>query len=173
MPGLIEELKRRKVFRVLLAYLVASWLLLQVADVLSSILSLPDWAPKLVFFLLAIGIVPALILAWAYELTPQGIQRDHDVRQSGTSAAPSRLRDALLAGGLLVVIGAGAGLYWLAGADERWVDNNSDNRFDNSPLHAAAWRGSAGGGLAAGQAGGRAHRPRPNAACRRRPSPGA
>ena len=60
MPGLMQELKRRKVFRVLLAYLVASWLLLQVADVLSSILSLPDWAPKLVLFLLVIGVVPAL-----------------------------------------------------------------------------------------------------------------
>jgi hypothetical protein len=95
--------------------------LLQVADVLSSILSLPDWAPKLVFFLLAIGIVPALILAWAYELTPQGIQRDREARQSGASATPSRLRDAVLAGGLLLVIAAGAGLYWLAGADERWA----------------------------------------------------
>ena len=70
MAGLIKELQRRKVFRVLVAYLVAAWVLLQVAEVLSSILSLPQWAPKLVLYLLAIGLIPVLILAWAYELTP-------------------------------------------------------------------------------------------------------
>jgi predicted esterase len=116
-------LKRRKVFRVLIAYLVASWLLLQIADVLSSILSLPDWAPKLVLFLLVIGVVPALILAWAYELTPQGVQRDEEARQAGNSPASGRFRDLALAGGLLLAIGAGAGLYWISGADERWARN--------------------------------------------------
>lgn len=123
MPPLLEELQRRKVFRVLIAYLVASWLLLQVADVLSSILSLPDWAPKLVLFLLAIGVVPALILAWAYELTPQGIQRDEEARQAVDVATRSRLRDAVLAGGLILAIAGSGGLYWLAGADERWAQS--------------------------------------------------
>ena len=81
-----QELKRRKVFRVLVAYLVAAWLLLQVAEVLSSILGLPDWAPRLVLLLLVIGFVPALILAWAYELTPDGIKRDADTEDnSGAS----------------------------------------------------------------------------------------
>ena len=83
MAGLIHELKRRKVFRVLVAYVVAAWLLLQVADVLSSILALPPWAPKLVFYLLAIGLAPAMILAWAYELTPDGIKRDAGMRKTG------------------------------------------------------------------------------------------
>ena len=123
MPGLLQELKRRKVFRVLIAYLVASWLLLQIADVLSSVLSLPEWASKLVLFLLAIGVVPALILAWAYELTPQGVQRDEDARQFAGSVIPSRLRDFMLAGGLILAIAAGAGLYWISGADERWAQN--------------------------------------------------
>ncbi|MGW8368794.1 MAG: SUMF1/EgtB/PvdO family nonheme iron enzyme [Gammaproteobacteria bacterium] len=123
MARLLRELKRRKVFRVLIAYVVASWLLLQIADVLSSILALPDWAPRLAFYLLAIGIVPALILAWAYELTPQGIQRDEDARQLTGSAPLSRLRDVMLAGGLILAIAAGAGLYWVSGADERWAKN--------------------------------------------------
>ena len=57
-------------------YVVASWLLLQVADVLSSILTLPDWAPKLVFYVLVIGLVPAILLAWAFELTSQGVRRE-------------------------------------------------------------------------------------------------
>ncbi len=92
MAGLIDELKRRKVFRVLVAYVIAAWLLLQVAEVLSSILSLPDWAPKLVLFLLAIGLLPALILAWAYELTPDGIKRDADVKGTAPQAGSGRLR---------------------------------------------------------------------------------
>jgi formylglycine-generating enzyme required for sulfatase activity/pimeloyl-ACP methyl ester carboxylesterase len=121
LPQLLQELKRRKVFRVLIAYLVASWLLLQVADVLSSILSLPEWAPKLVFFLLAVGIVPALILAWAYELTPQGIQRDEEARQVAGNATPGRFREVMLAAGLLLAIAAGGGLYWISNADERWA----------------------------------------------------
>ena len=123
MPRLLQELKRRKVFRVLIAYLVASWLLLQIADVLSSILSLPDWAPKLVLFLLAIGVVPALILAWAYELTPQGVQRDEEARHVAASASPGRFRDVTLAAGLVLAIGAGAGLYWISGADQRWAQS--------------------------------------------------
>jgi hypothetical protein len=116
-------LKRRKVFRVLAAYLVASWLLLQIADVLSSILSLPDWSPKLVLYLLAIGVVPAIILAWAYELTPQGVRRDEEAKQVAGDATPSRLRDVILAAGLILAIAAGGGLYWISGADERWAEN--------------------------------------------------
>ena len=112
MAGLIQELKRRKVFRVLIAYLVSAWLLLQVAEVLSSILSLPEWAPKLVLFLLAIGLIPALILAWAYELTPDGIKPDTEARGSGDETAPRRTRTVLVALSILVVVGAGVGTVW-------------------------------------------------------------
>ncbi len=77
--SLISELKRRNVFRVGIAYLVASWLLLQLAEVLTELLALPDWAGKLVVLLLVVGFIPALILAWAFELTPDGIKREKDV----------------------------------------------------------------------------------------------
>ena len=90
MATLIQELTRRKVFRVLIAYLVAAWLLLQIAEVLSGILSLPDWAPKLVLLLLTIGLIPALLMAWAYELTPEGIKRDADVAGDVDQAVPTR-----------------------------------------------------------------------------------
>jgi predicted esterase len=121
LAGLIEELKRRKVFRVLVAYVVAAWLLLQVADLLSSVLSLPEWAPKMVLFLLAIGLVPALILAWAYELTPEGIKRNAEVPRTPGKAAPGKLRGTLYAAGVVLAAVAGAGIYWFAGADQRWV----------------------------------------------------
>ncbi len=67
-----EELKRRNVFRVGIAYLVGSWLLLQVIDVVGPIIHLPETVAHYVLFLLAIGIFPALILAWAFEMTLEG-----------------------------------------------------------------------------------------------------
>jgi len=123
LAGFYEELKRRKVMRVLVAYIVASWLLLQVADLLSSVLDLPDWAPKLVFFLLAIGLVPALILAWAYDITPDGIKADDDVQTSDRPRKPKEKSFLPIAsvGFLAAVIGAT--LFWLSGADQRWIQN--------------------------------------------------
>lgn len=61
------------------AYLVASWLLLQIVDVLVPMLGLPDWVGKLVFLFLVIGLVPTLIFSWAYEMTPDGLKRDSEV----------------------------------------------------------------------------------------------
>jgi TolB-like protein len=76
MGGLFEELKRRKVFRVAAIYVVVAWLLIQVAQSLAPILNLPETAPTLVFFLLVILFPMALFLAWAYEVTPDGIRAD-------------------------------------------------------------------------------------------------
>jgi len=73
------ELRRRNVFKVGIAYAVTTWILLQLTDVVSGILELPEWAPKLILLILGVGFVPALILAWAFELTPQGIKLEKDV----------------------------------------------------------------------------------------------
>ncbi len=74
-----DELRRRNVFRVGAAYLVAAWLLLQLTDIVVPILQLPDSVSRSILFLLLIGFVLALIFAWAYELTPEGIKREVDV----------------------------------------------------------------------------------------------
>lgn len=74
-----KELKRRNVFKVGLAYAVTTWVLMQVTETASSIMTLPDWAPKLILLMLVIGFVPALILAWAFELTPEGIKLEREV----------------------------------------------------------------------------------------------
>ncbi len=74
-----QELKRRNVFRVGIGYVVTAWLLLQVSDIVFPRIGLPDWAVTLVIALLAIGFVPALIFAWAFELTPEGIKREKEV----------------------------------------------------------------------------------------------
>jgi len=76
------ELKRRNVFRVAIAYLVAAWLLLQFASTFVPILGLPSWVSRLIFLLLVIGLVPTLIAAWALELTPEGIKLEKDVDRS-------------------------------------------------------------------------------------------
>jgi hypothetical protein len=75
----IDELKRRNVVRVGVAYTVATWLLIQVADIVFPRIGLPDSAVTLVIALLAIGFIPALIFAWAFEMTPDGIKREKDV----------------------------------------------------------------------------------------------
>jgi hypothetical protein len=96
--SLFGELKRRNVFRVGVAYVVASWILIQVADTLISMLGLPDWAPKLVLLILLIGFIPALIFAWAFELTPEGIKRDSEIDRSGsvTSVTARKLNHVIV-----------------------------------------------------------------------------
>ncbi|MFT5141243.1 MAG: adenylate cyclase [Rhodothermales bacterium] len=81
-----EELKRRNVFRVGIAYVVTSWLLLQLSDVLAPLLNLPVLAQRFALFALVIGFVPALIFAWAFEMTPEGLKREKDVDRSQSIA---------------------------------------------------------------------------------------
>ena len=77
--GLLVELKRRKVFRVAIAYVVVAWLLLQIGDIVFDFLEVPNWAGKLLLALLMLGLPVALVLAWAFELTSQGIRRESSV----------------------------------------------------------------------------------------------
>jgi len=74
--ALVEELKRRKVFKVAAAYLVVGWLLIQVASTVAPQLNLPEWAPRLVTFIILIGFPIALVLAWVLDVTPEGIKLD-------------------------------------------------------------------------------------------------
>ena len=73
--GLFQELRRRKVTRVAAVYVVTGWLLVQIIDVIGEPLRLPDWFPVVVVVLVGIGFPLALILAWAFEMTPQGVRR--------------------------------------------------------------------------------------------------
>jgi len=77
--GLLVELKRRKVFRVAIAYVVVAWLLLQIGDIVFDFLEVPNWAGKLLLVLLLLGLPIALVLSWAFELTSHGIRRETSV----------------------------------------------------------------------------------------------
>jgi WD40-like Beta Propeller Repeat len=76
MGKLFEELKRRKVFRVAAVYAVVAWLIVQVVGAIADPLNLPDWFATVVIVSMGIGFPLAIILAWAYELTPDGIRAD-------------------------------------------------------------------------------------------------
>lgn len=80
--SLFNELKRRKVFKVGLAYLFIAWLIAQILELLFDSFGTPDWAIKTVLVLLAAGFPIALFLAWAYEMTPEGLKRDRDIERS-------------------------------------------------------------------------------------------
>ena len=72
---LISELKRRNVFKVAMAYAIAGWLIIQVATSIFPAFKFPAWTTQFVIILVLIGFPISIILAWAYEMTPEGVKR--------------------------------------------------------------------------------------------------
>jgi TolB-like protein/Tfp pilus assembly protein PilF len=101
-----QELKRRNVFRAVIAYVVLGWILLQVSTNLEEALNLPAWFDALVAALLAIGLAVVAVFSWVYELTPEGLLKTEDVpvEQSVTPRTGRRL-DIFTAIGVVVLIG--------------------------------------------------------------------
>ena len=83
--SLLGELSQRNVFRVGFAYVVVAWVLLQLGDIVFDFLEVPGWAGKLLIAFLALGLPVALILAWAFELTPEGLKWERDLDRSAGS----------------------------------------------------------------------------------------
>jgi TolB-like protein/tetratricopeptide (TPR) repeat protein len=90
--SLIAELRRRNVIRMAGLYLVGAWLLTQVATTVLPLFDVPGWALRTLVVALALGFVPALIFAWVFELTPQGLTRDEDVKPGESIAAQTARR---------------------------------------------------------------------------------
>jgi TolB-like protein len=100
------ELKRRNVIRMAGLYLVGAWLLIQIAETLLPIFHTPEWVLQALVVLLALGMLPALVFSWVYELTPDGLKRDHGVTaEPSFAAATGRRMDRLIFAGLIVLIG--------------------------------------------------------------------
>src|SRR3954463_9342570 len=107
--GFFGELKRRNVYKVAVAYAVVSWLLIQVATQVFPFFEIPNWAVRLVVLLLILGFPVALILSWAFEITPEGIKRESEVaheqstsRHTGRRIVGLTIVVAVIAAGLLV-----------------------------------------------------------------------
>src|ERR1700682_2684594 len=100
------ELKRRNVIRMAGLYLVGAWLLVQVAGTVLPMFGAPDWLPRTIVILLAIGFLPALIFSWVFEMTPAGLKRDEDVPPE-QSIAPQTARrmDRMIIIVLLLALG--------------------------------------------------------------------
>lgn len=100
-----DELKRRNVFRVGIAYVVASWVLLQVVDLVLDNTTAPSWVMHVFMLFVAVGFVAAVIIAWAYEITPEGIRREHEVdRSQSVTTDTGRKLDRIIIGFLLLAV---------------------------------------------------------------------
>src|ERR1051326_2817248 len=101
-----SELKRRNVVRAAGLYLVGAWLLTQVASTVLPMFGAPDWLPRSIVILLALGFVPMLIFSWVFELTPQGLKRDEDVKPEESIASQTgRRMNRMIIAVLVIALG--------------------------------------------------------------------
>ena len=121
--GLISELKRRNVFRMAVLYVIAAWLVMQVAEVVIGLANLPEWIGPTLLAVLAIGFPIALVISWFYEITPEGLALEKDVPEGASiTQATGRRMDfiviAVLAAGLILFA---ADKWWPQGPLERSI----------------------------------------------------
>jgi adenylate cyclase len=106
LSGLFNELKRRNVVRVGIAYVLVAWLLAQVAELALDSFDAPGWVIKSVLLLLALGLPVALFFAWAFELTPEGLKKEKDIdRSQSITHQTGRKLNTLIIGVLIVAVG--------------------------------------------------------------------
>src|SRR5215470_4339972 len=108
LPELFTELKRRNVYKVAVAYAVVGWLLIQVATQVFPFLEIPNWAIRLVILVTVLGFLVALIIAWAFELTPEGIKRTEDA-----DAARQRSQGGVWMAVVVIAAALSLGLFFL------------------------------------------------------------
>jgi TolB-like protein len=102
----IEELRRRNVFRIAVAYLVTAWVMLQLADIVLESMEAPNWVIQAFMLALGLGFPIALVFAWAFEMTPEGIKKEKDVdrSQSITGKTGQKLNRSIIAVLALAVV---------------------------------------------------------------------
>src|SRR5258705_10179771 len=105
MNNFFSELKRRNVYQVAVAYAVVAWLLIQVATQVFPIFEIPNWASRLIVLAIIIGFPIALIIAWAFELTPEGLKRTEDVDPGAQTRTKPRVWIYVVVVGAVVSIG--------------------------------------------------------------------
>jgi TolB-like protein/Flp pilus assembly protein TadD len=106
MNSFFSELRRRNVYKVAVAYAVVAWLLIQAASILFPTFEAPPWVMKVVVVIIAIGFPIALIIAWAFEMTPEGMKRTENVSSSEEIPQWSRRKFAALIAGVALLAGA-------------------------------------------------------------------
>jgi len=120
MSGFFEEVQRRKVYRVAVAYIIAAGFIIQIGSAVFPAWELPNWAFRLVVVLLLIGFPIALILAWAYDVTPQGIR----ATPSPTTLGSHRRRNLIMLIAIGAITSAAAGFFLLPRVSARKIDKS-------------------------------------------------
>ena len=106
MGKFFDELKRRNVVRVGIAYIVVGWIVFQIGEVMFPTFGTPDWVFKTIILVIAVGFPFALIFAWAFELTPEGVKKTRDVNVAASvTAATGRKLDFMIIAALVVALG--------------------------------------------------------------------
>ena len=106
LGNLFDELRRRNVYRAAAAYGVVAWLLIQIATQVFPFFDIPQWAVRLIIVVLLLGFPVAMVVAWIFEWTPEGLVRTDDVPPSKSlRRVTGRKLDFLIIGALLIVIG--------------------------------------------------------------------
>jgi TolB-like protein len=154
MSGIYAELKRRNVFRVAVTYAVAAWIVAQVAGLAADAFVAPPWVMQMIITALVIGFLPAVVVAWAFELTPEGIRRERDlVDRDSISRYTARRLDIAVIVLLLLAIGLIVGdryIFPSSSAPAQIVAANADWQLDSiavlpfvdfSPERDQAWLG--------------------------------
>ena len=129
------ELKRRNVYKVAVAYAVVAWLLIQAASILFPTFDAPAWAMKVFVALLVLGFPVALVLSWAFEITPEGIKFESEIdpKKSITRKTGRKIVGLTIA---LAIVAAGLMIFQMVGRN-RWArgsENAEDGRFDGPSL---------------------------------------
>ncbi len=104
MSQFLDELKRRNVIRVTVAYLIAGWLVLQIADFVLENIGAPDWIMQVFLLIFALGLPIVLIFSWAYEITPDGLKREHEVDRSQSITAETGRKLNQVTIGMVIVL---------------------------------------------------------------------
>ncbi len=131
--SLFAELKRRNVFRVTAAYVVIAWLLLQVGDVVFEALEVDASANRLLMALVLLGLIPTILFAWAFEMTPDGIKRDKDVVADEYQDRQKAKKLDYITMFVLVLVGAMS--LWQHWRDDKPV---ADDSTEVVPVHSKA-----------------------------------
>src|SRR5947207_11644013 len=121
------ELKRRNVYKVAVAYAVVAWLLIQAASILFPTYEAPAWVMKVFVGIVALGFPIALIIAWAFEMTPEGIKRTEDISPDEKIPQWSRRKFAALIVGV-VVIAAGLLAFQLLRSSRSTITPTADSK---------------------------------------------
>ena len=129
------ELKRRNVYKVAIAYAVVAWLLMQIATQVFPFLEIPNWAIRLVIMLVVIGFPIALVIAWAFELTPKGLKRTEFADELPKESARSRawLYVVIVAGTISVSFFFLGSYIAISKQSESWMTPSAHPRILDEP----------------------------------------